>query len=168
MLALALRYLGQAAVYLGIAALLGTFSNTPAYVHYPPDQALIKLSLVHSAQRKEECRRLSAEEIAELAPNMRKNLACARERLPVRLELSVDGETLVSGSFPPTGLSSDGPSLVYRRLPVAPGKHRLILRMRDSNRQEGYDYEYESVVDLRPQQNLVIDFRSETGGFNVR
>ena len=51
---------------------------------------------------------------------------------------------------------------------MAPGEHRLTLRMRDSDRQEGYDYEHDSVVDLRPRQNLVIDFRAETGGFKVR
>jgi len=39
----ALRYLGQGAVYLGIALLFGIFSRSPAYEHFPPDRALIKV-----------------------------------------------------------------------------------------------------------------------------
>ena len=40
-------------------------------------QALDKLSLVHSAERKEPRRRLTPEELAKLAPNMRKPMACS-------------------------------------------------------------------------------------------
>ena len=163
-----LRYAGQGVVYLGIAVLFGIFSQTPVYRHFPSDQAQIKVSVVHSAERKEACRRLSAQEIAELAPNMRKALACSRERLPVRLELVLDGTSLIEESLPPTGLSSDGPAKLYRGLTVEPGPHHLVLRMRDSARSEGYDYHYDGTVELAPQQNLVVDFRAEAGGFVLR
>ena len=163
-----LRYPGQAVVYLGIAALLGYFSASPAYRHFPADQALIKISVVHSAQRKEACRRLSAEEIAELAPNMRKSVACSRERLPVRLEMILDGQALVEETLFPTGLSSDGPAKLYRGIAVEPGSHHLVLRMRDSARDDGYDYLYDGQIELAAQQNLVVDFRAESGGFVLR
>ena len=163
-----LRYAGQAVVYLGIAVLLGYFSASPAYRHFPEDQALIKISVVHSAQRKEACRRLSAEEIAALAPNMRKSVACSRERLPIHLEVVFDGEPLVKEVLPPTGLSSDGPAKLYRGITVEPGSHHLVLRMRDSARDEGYDYVYDGQIELAAQQNLVVDFRAESGGFILR
>jgi hypothetical protein len=51
-----LRWIGQAAVYAGMALWLGYFANRPVYTHLPPDQALIKLSVVHGAQRRGECR----------------------------------------------------------------------------------------------------------------
>jgi len=167
-MARALRYFGQAVVYLGIALVFATFSKSPSYVHFPPDQALIKVSLVHSAQRREACRRLSAKEIAELAPNMRKSLSCARERLPTWLEVLLDDRVLVRKAFPPTGLSEDGPARIYERFEVTPGSHSLTLRMRDTDRTEGFDYEFQEVVELRPQQNLVVDFRTESGGFILR
>ncbi len=163
-----LRYLGQAAVYLLIAVLLGVLSDSPAYLTFPRDQALIKLSLVHSAQRKEPCRKLSAQELAELAPNMRKQTACARERLPLWLEITLDGRLLYSETLVPTGLSKDGPARVYQRFPVAPGRHSLSLRMRDSARTEGYDYQLDTEVELQALQNLVVDFRPESGGFILR
>lgn len=163
-----LRYLGQAVVYLGIALVFATFSKSPSYVHFPPDRALIKVSLVHSAQRREECRRLSAEEIAELPPNMRKPLACARERLPIWLEVLLDDRVLIRDAFPPTGFADDGPARIYERFEVRPGRHLLTLRLRDSRRTEGFDYEFQETVELQPQQNLVVDFRTESGGFILR
>jgi len=167
-MARALRFLGQAAFYLGTAALLGWFSSAPAYRHFPSDQAQLKISIVHSAKRKEACRRLSAEEIAELAPNMRKSLSCSRERLPLLLEVTLDDEVLARETLPPTGLSGDGPAQLYRGLTVSPGSHHLVLRMRDSARTEGFDYSYDEVVELEPEQNLVVDFRAESGGFILR
>ncbi len=114
-----------------------------------------------------ECRRLTAEEIAALPENMRRPLDCPRWRLPVIVELELYGATIYSGSLPPTGLAGDGPSKVYERFPVTPGHHQLVARLRDSNRAEGFDYQHTADVDLAPGQNLVIDFRAETGGFIV-
>ena len=44
----------------------------------------------------------------------------------------------------------------------------LVLRMRDTARTEGFDYSYDEVVELEPEQNLVVDFRAESGGFILR
>jgi hypothetical protein len=160
-----LQLAAQAAAYLLFAALLGYLSVAPAYVHLDPDKALIKLSLSHAAKPKGECRRLSAEEIAALPPNMRRPLDCPRERLPVLVELVLNGQVLVRQSLPPSGLSRDGTSTIYRRLPVIAGGHHLIVRLRDSARTEGFDYEAEADIELAPGQNFVVDFHADTGGF---
>lgn len=160
-----LRISGQVVVYIATALLLGYFSDTPSYTHFPPDKAALRLNIVHSAGRREACRRLTAEEIAELAPNMRKPQVCERERLPLWIEVVVDGRVLVTQELPPTGLSGDGPSKLDRRFAMAPGTYRLELRMRDSDRETGYDYELTREITLSPRENLVIDFRPEAGGF---
>jgi hypothetical protein len=149
-------------------AIKGTFADSPAYVHHPPGHALINLSFSHGAGRKGECRRLSAEEIARLAPNMRRPTQCPRERLPVHVELALDGNLLYRGTLPPTGLSGDGPSRVYERFPVAPGAHRIDVRLRDTARAEGFDHERTEIVELKPGQNFVVDFRPDAGGFIFR
>ncbi|MHC4481329.1 MAG: hypothetical protein ACYS1C_10240 [Planctomycetota bacterium] len=164
----ALRYLGQLAFYAATAAMLGYFADSPVYTHVPSDKALIKLSFAHGAGHKGECRRRSAEELAELAPNMRQALDCPRERLPVLVELNLDGEPLYHATLPPTGLAKDGPARVYERFVVTPGTYRLSARMRDSARTEGFDYESDFDLALKAGQNLVIDFRSETGGFLLK
>jgi len=159
------RYIGQAAVYAVIAVILGYFSIAPAYRHLPEDDAQVKISFAHGAKPKGECRRLSAAEIAELAPNMRRPTSCPRERLPLLLEFELDGSKMFSESLPPTGLAGDGPSRIYRTFPVAAGRHHVIVRMRDTDRTEGFDYEREAVVELDRQQIFVIGFKADTGDF---
>lgn len=159
------RYLGQGLVYLLLAVVLGYFSDTPTFTHFPPDLALIKLSFTHGGKPKGECRRLTAEELAALPQSMRKPLDCPRERLPLLVDLRLDGAPLYHAWLLPSGLASDGPSYVYQRFAVESGSHRLAARLRDSAREEGFDYVREIEVTLVPGQNFVIDFRSETGGF---
>jgi hypothetical protein len=162
------RLISQFMLYGLFAAVIGILSNAPSHTHFQPDMALIKLSFSHPAKRKGECRRLTREEIARLAPNMRRTRDCPRERLPVLVELILDGELLHRESLPPTGLWSDGASSIYRRFPVATGRHRLVARLRDSARVTGYDYEHVADIDLAPARNFVVDFRAEAGGFVLR
>jgi hypothetical protein len=159
------RYIGQAAVYIVIAIILGYFSVAPAYRHLPEEAAQVKISFAHGAKPKGGCRRLTSAEIADLAPNMRRPTSCPRERLPLLLEFELDGNKMFSESLPPTGLAGDGPSRFYRTFPVAAGRHHVIVRMRDSARTDGYDYEREAVVELGPRQIFVIGFKADTGDF---
>lgn len=164
-MARALRLIGQAVVYLGTALLLGYFSDAPSYTHFPPGEAALRINIVHSAKHLKACRRLTAEELAKLAPNMRRPEVCERRRLPLWIEMKLDGRVLVEQDLPPTGLSGDGPSKLDRRFALQPGTYRLELRMRDTARKTGYDYELTREITLAPEENLVIDFRPESGGF---
>jgi hypothetical protein len=159
------QFVGQAIAYAAFAVAIGYFATRPAYTHLDPDKALIKLSFSHAGQRKGDCRRLTPEELAELAPNMRRPLDCPRERLPLRVELLLDGATVFQGELPPSGLAGDGASTVYRKFPVAPGQHRLTARLRDTARTEGFDYESEQDIVLEPRQVFVVDFKAALGGF---
>lgn len=163
-----LQIAGQVATYSVFAAVLGYFAQAPAYPHFPADKAQIKLSFVHGGQPKGECRERTPQELAKLAPNMRKLRVCPRERVPVTVELALDGRTLYHASLPPTGLSKDSPSHAYRRFAVEPGRHRLRLLLRDSAREQGFDYEREEEVELAPGRNLAIDFKAASGGFIIR
>ena len=131
----------------------------------PPALALIKLSFSHAAKRVGVCRSLTQEEIAAQPPNMRHSEDCPRERLPLLVELELDGEIATRRLLPPAGLHQDGASAVYQRFPVAAGRHRIVARLRDSARSEGFDHERAMEIDLVPGQNFVIDFRAESGGF---
>lgn len=159
------RYLGQGAVYALIAVLLGFFADTPAYRHFDDDKAQLTLSLAHSGKHVRECRRRSAAEIAALPPNMRKPLDCPRERLPVLVEVELDGRIIVRESVPPSGLFGDGPSQIYRNFVIPSGVYNLVVRLRESARDEGFDYQREASVVIAPRQRFVIGFRAEAGGF---
>ena len=163
-----IKWLGQAAVYAAIAVVLGYFASAPAYRHFAADQALIKVTFTHGGQYKGGCRRRTAEELRELAPNMRKPFDCPRDRLPVVVELDVDDETIYSASLEPSGLHGDGPSILYKGFPVPAGEHRIAVRLRDSERTSGFDYETGITRTLKPSQLLVIQFRAEAGGFTFK
>ena len=152
-----LRLAGQFAVilllFLGVAAL----ADWPVYRQIPPGHGVVMLTFVHGAERLVECRRLSAQEIAKLPPNMRRTQDCPRGRRPV-----------YRANLPPSGIASDGPSRVYERFVLPEGDHDLAVRMRDTGRTEGFDHESTRRVPLASEQMLVIDFRAETGGFVFR
>ena len=159
------QYIGQAIAYTLFAVVVGYFATKPAYTYSPPDKAQIKLSFGHAGDHKTECRRLTQEELNQLAPNMRRPLDCPRGRLPVLIELELDGELLYSEALPPSGLAGDGVSTAYKTFAVDPGQHQLVARLRDSNRSEGFDHEKAAEITLLPQQNFVIDFHPSRGGF---
>jgi hypothetical protein len=162
------QFVGQAIAYALFVAVIGYFATRPAYTHLDPEQAIVKLSFSHAGERKGDCRRLTPEELAEVAPNMRRPLDCPRERTPLVVEFLLDDEMMFRGELAPAGLAGDGASTMYRKFPVPPGKHRLTARLRDTVRTEGFDYESEVDVTLEPRQNFVVDFKPALGGFTFR
>ena len=160
-----IRYLGQGFAYALFATFVGYFATQPAYTYTDPGKAVIKLSFSHAGDHKEECRKLTQEELNAIAPNMRRLQECARERLPLLVELQLDGKLLYRDALPPSGLALDGASTAYRKFRVAAGTYRLTARLRTSRRSEGFDFEKTADVTLEPAQNFVIDFRPEMGGF---
>ena len=129
---------------------------------------MMMLTFVHGADRKGECRRLTPEEIAKLAPNMRRVQDCPRVRRSLYVELDIDGRKIYAADLPPTGIAGDGPSRVYQRFVMPAGKYDVAVRMRDTARTEGFDYEREEKITLGPDQMFVIDFRAESGEFIFR
>lgn len=155
---MASRWSGAIALYIAFAVFIGYFSTRPAYVQRPPSQAAVKLALSHQGQLKRPCRRRSPDELAELAPNMRRPMDCPRERWPVRLTLSLDGETVYERTVAPTGFSRDGTSYAYDRLRVPAGDHEVALAVWDSGAGDAEPYARTEKVRLTPGQVLVVEF----------
>ncbi|MDE2297982.1 MAG: hypothetical protein KGL99_06630 [Burkholderiales bacterium] len=161
-------WLGQVLLYALFASLIGVFSHWPAYRQLAPDQALIKLSFTHDGQRVAACRQRSPAELAKLPPNMRAPMQCPRERAPVVVELDLDGKQVYRHVAMPSGLSKDGASSVYHRVPVLAGVHRIDVRLKDSPDGGGFDYTRTATVTLAPAHILVIDFDAEKGGITLQ
>lgn len=164
----AAAWAGQALLYGLFALAIGVFSHWPVYRHLAPDAALIKLSLVHAGKPVGDCRPLTPDELAKLPPNMRAPSRCPRERSPVTVELDIDGAPAARATAQPSGLSRDGASALYQRLPVIAGERLIQVRLRDDVRSPGFAYTLERRVTLRPAQVLVIDFEAEKGGITVQ
>ena len=164
----AVKLVLQVIAYAALAAVLGYFATLPPYQYADGSQASVKVSLSHAADRIKPCVQLTPEEIAELAANMRRTEACERERLPLILELDIDGETVLSLTAEASGLWNDGPASIYERFDVAPGEHVIAARLRDTARPAGWDWEKTATVDLQPGRYFTVTFKPETGGFNFR
>ncbi len=162
------RYVGQAVFFASLAAGIGFLASRPTLEYFPSDSAQLKLSFAHGSQRVAECRRLSVAEIAKLPPRERRPNTCARERVPIRVQILVDDLPIYDEVLQPTGLANDGPARVYRKFRVPPGRHEITARLRDSARLDGFDHEQRITVELAALQNLAIDFRSDHGAFSFR
>lgn len=160
--------IAQALLYAAFAVFIGYFSIAPAYQYADPGLAEIKLSLSHASDRVEECVRLTPQQINERAIKGEPLGECERERLPLTIELDVDGATILSMTAHPSGFWNDGPASVYERLAIDPGAHDVAVRLRDSARDEGWDYEYAETVVIEPGRYFTITFRGENGGFEFR
>ena len=160
----ALRFAAQLALYAPLMAILAYFSTEPRFSVVAPDEALLRVSFIHTTQRREACRERSAEELAKLAPNMRAALDCPRERSALLVELELDGHTVLSREVRPSGLRHDGNAVVYQRMALPAGRHRIVARLRD--RPDGdFNYTKDETVQLAAGRVLVIDFNASQGGF---
>jgi len=147
---------------------IGYFSTSPSYTYHNPQQALLMLSFSQASERKEDCRKFTQKEFSELAANMRRPLDCPRARVPLRVELAIDGNVMLDKFYQPTGLARDGTASVYESIPLSAGEHQVSIKLRDSRREEGFDHQKKARLTLEPRQLLVIDFREELGGFSFQ
>lgn len=158
----------QILAYAAMAVLLGYFATLPPYQYGNAEMATIKLSLSHATNRIAPCVALTPEEIAALAANMHRTEACERERLPLTIELDIDGDNVISLVAAPAGVWNDGPASIYERFDVNPGRHTISVRIRDTARPTGWDYEQVETVNLLPGRYFTVTFRAQNGGFKFQ
>lgn len=158
----------QLLLYAAFALVVGYFSVLPPYRYADPDSATVKVSLSHAGHRVKECVKLTLDEINARALRGEPLNECERERLPLTVELEVDGARVLHRVAAPSGLWNDGPASVYERIAVEPGRHTITARLRDTARTQGWDYEYSKTVDVVAGRYFTVTFRAETGGFAYR
>ena len=157
------RFLLQALNYAVFMALVWYFASYPAIRIIDDDEAVLTIAFAHAGQLREPCRRLSQEELNQLAPNMRKLEDCPRERSPVTIEAEIDGELVYRDRLKPPGLFEDGGVDVYYSTRIPAGDHRLQLRMNDSIRIEGFNHQLDQQVHVSPARILLVQFNNRQG-----
>jgi len=145
-------------------ALIVMLSHAPSIAPLPEGAAMLQVSIAHAGVRLAPCRRLSAEELAVRAPNMRAPEICPRGRSPVRVTVTLDGRVLLDETLAPSGLARDGTSSLYRRLPIPAGEHRLTVRVIDDLRRPAHAFERSATLKLVPGRVLSVDFKPARGG----
>lgn len=116
------------------------------------------LAFSHVGQRLGECKQRSPAELARLPANMRAETVCPRERAPVRIRVEIDDQVFIDEIHAARGIARDGAVLVYRRLPIAAGRHRIRVRVADGANAEEFRFVRDESVDLAPGKLLTLDF----------
>jgi hypothetical protein len=158
-----LRWLLQACNYTLFMAVVWYFSSAPAVRLIAEDEARLTIAFAHAGQLREPCRRLSQEELNELAPNMRKLEDCPRERSPVTIVAELDGKLFYSATLEPPGLYSDGGVDVLYSVKIPAGAHRLSLKMNDSVRIDGFNHVFDGNIEIAYAQILLVGFDNKSG-----
>ena len=160
MVMMPLRFAVLALVVAGVAA----FSDWPRHRSIAPGMGVVTLSFSHGADRRAACRPATADELAKMAPNMRRTEICPRARPSIAVEFEIDGEKVFAAEVPPSGIAGDGPSRVHRDFELPAGSYQLVVRMRDRPG-EDFGWQAEKTVELKPADHRVVDFRPGAGGF---
>jgi hypothetical protein len=153
-----------------MAIVLGLISGMTALLaaelpwrQFGASESVVRLSLRHVTSPKVACKPLTPQQLAELKPNMRRPVDCPRERWPITVELERDGRLLYRGTHEPSGLWNDGVATMHRAFAVPAGPQSIVVRMRDSGREAGFDHVRSDTIDLQPGQNFVIEFETGAG-----
>ena len=153
--------------YTAFMALVWYLSIMPPYHQLDENQALITFTLGHVGKHVEECKKMTQEELLKLAPNMRKPMDCSRERSAITMEMRLDEKVLYSKIAQPNGLYKDQGIDVYKSIKVSAGSHNLSVWLNDDLNIDGPIYKHTQLVDLKPEQHLIVQFISDTGTFKI-
>jgi len=130
------------------------------------DDAMLRLSWRAVGHRVEECRVPTEEELAALPAHMRRTEICEGRLAPFRLDVSLDGRTLVDRSVRAEGAREDRPAYVFEEYRVPAGPHRLDVRFRVDAAAAGVHppaRTLEADLDLAPRQVVLVTTDEATG-----
>lgn len=147
------------ALVFGLLTLVG--SALPSLLR-PDERPMLVVSLKHRPEDVQQCRPVSPDEKAKMPPHMRRDEICARQRPDVRVEVRVDDETVHVASYPPHGLSGDGPSFGTLELPLAPGPRRVEVLIGDTIHPD-WTHRFDQTVDAQPSRRAVVLFDTRAG-----
>ena len=158
----------QIAAALALAVALGAvtfaFSNLPYRTAHSSTPELVVSFNHHGAIL--EPRKLTSEELEKRLPHMRAQVNASRERVPVRLRVQVDGQTVLDQVYPAKGLLHDGPSMAVVRLPLSPGPHQVLVELADTANPDQWTQQWHETVEFQENRARVVLFDTK-GGFSL-
>jgi hypothetical protein len=150
---------------------IGALSQVP-YRHEAADHAVLRLAWRARGIRVENCRTLSAEELARIPKHMRRTQECEGAILPYRLRVLLDGEPVADQVIRPAGIRADRPLFVFQETTVSPGTHDLKVTFAlvgevpaDALQDEAtpVSLEFESVITLDTGEVALVTYDAESG-----
>ena len=149
------RLIAALAVVVAVSVML-VFGS---HVHYQPPLAEgseLLISFRHPGLA--ECRPPTPEELAERPPHMQPDKICSRERLPVRLQVSVDGVVRVEQSYAPGGVFSDGNSGAVESLRLPEGSHHVAVAIGETSDANDWKFSEARTLEFDSKSRRVVLF----------
>ncbi len=159
------QYLGQALLYGLFFAPLAYFTSAPDFMVQAPELATLKLAVRHAGKIVGACEVLSGAAYEQLPANMKRPEVCPRERSPLLLQLSLDGNVIYVATAEASGLHSDGMASIYKRFAIPAGRHQLTMLMNDDVTLTDFPWQLQQEIKLLPAQVMVLNFKD---GFHVQ
>ncbi len=141
------------------ALLLALFARLP--LGTDPEHGVIRLSWRHVGASI--AQRLSDEDLAALPAHMRPPDQVAQvQAVDYQLEVSVDGDSVLSQTVRPGGLKRDRPLFVFESLPVAPGDHQLEISFQaDSSEVEEEPFTLSQSVSVEAGEVVLVGLKED-------
>lgn len=156
---------GFALLLTAVSWALGAFAAWP-WTASDPGAAMVRVSVKHVTRLTRAAGALSPEELAKLPVHMRPpdaTRAATGRRTDATLTVQVDGRTVLTRTYRPTGLRHDGPTYGYEEIPLPPGRHRLTVRLADTGGAAGEDRSLTREIELAPGQAPLVEHVAGAG-----
>lgn len=143
---------------LTLAAAITLYLSDAPYTFFKESDSLLVFSFKHSGRPSKIKKALSGAEIEKLLKHMRPRTEVVLKRFPVYAEIYMDGKMVMAQAFKPAGLWQNGSSFAFEKIIVVPGRHKMIIKLSESNNPGKFDYIYEDIIDFEPGKAIAFDF----------
>ena len=162
-----LRRLAQGTLAAVLVLAVVALSRVP-WEAEPSDDAVLRLAWRFRSPLRDQCRRLSEEELARRPAHMRRAEECERRLIPYRLVLTLDGLPALEDSVGARGARDDRPLSVFREIALPAGRHRVVMTFQpypehdddddehDADRSGATAFALDTTITVAPRQVLLL------------
>lgn len=152
---------------LTLAAAVTLYLSDAPYTFFKESDSLLVFSFKHSGKPSKIKKALPDEELEKLPKHMRPKSEVVVKRFPVYAEINIDGKTVMAEAFRPAGLWQNGSSFAFEKIVVEPGRHKMIIKLSESNNPNKADYVYEDTIDFKAGRTVTFDFDEKEKRFVI-
>lgn len=148
-------------------------STSPAYTYSAKDDAMLIVSFKKLPAKAEECNEEELKANDEYLKKRRKHMqrtrrVCgSRERVPMDVNLWINGENAFAQRHFPAGFYTDGYIYVYKQFKLKSGSYKVKVTAREQKEGGGRSYVFEDTIEFNDRRVVVVDFDKGTDRFFV-
>lgn len=156
------RHRAAATVAMVVACVLAVLVSDVSYTPAAAVECGLVVTFKHPGQKVEV--KAPAADDPDVLPHMRGAPGSTeRERVPVRMRVTIDGRLLLEKSYPPKGIFSDGASIATETIALDPGVHEVLVEIGDGPDAREWNHRHAERIEVRPHERRVLFFERREG-----